>query len=106
MTRWSPAFQLYLIYSSFSIITFKYLHVLKCTGLFDPNTTKTKLRAFVYNKVNETEAILCPNHRTCTSGVDFVLQAMVKKPCLHIYSHSKLEHMDINCEGIFNLFKM
>ncbi|CAI4461389.1 BCN_G0022570.mRNA.1.CDS.1 [Saccharomyces cerevisiae] len=32
--------------------------VLKCKESWDPNTTKTKLRAFVYNKVNETEAIL------------------------------------------------
>lgn len=32
--------------------------VLKCKESWDPNTYKTKLRSFVYNKVNETDAIL------------------------------------------------
>ncbi|KAL3232375.1 Nucleoporin NUP57 [Nakaseomyces bracarensis] len=32
--------------------------VLKCKESWDPNSYKTKLRSFVYNKVNETDAIL------------------------------------------------
>ncbi|AJP38894.1 Nup57p [Saccharomyces cerevisiae YJM1078] len=52
--------------------------VLKCKESWDPNTTKTKLRAFVYNKVNETEAILYtkPGH-VLQEEWD---QAMEKKP--------------------------
>ncbi|CAI4062464.1 FG-nucleoporin NUP57 SKDI_07G3660 [Saccharomyces kudriavzevii IFO 1802] len=52
--------------------------VLKCKESWDPNTTKTKLRAFVYNKVNETEAILYTKPgRVLQEEWD---QAMEKKP--------------------------
>ncbi|CAI4882631.1 CKB_collapsed_G0021440.mRNA.1.CDS.1 [Saccharomyces cerevisiae] len=71
--------------------------VLKCKESWDPNTTKTKLRAFVYNKVNETEAILYtkPGH-VLQEEWD---QAMEKKPSpqtipIQIYGFEGLNQRD------------
>ncbi|CAI4490033.1 BAQ_1a_G0021090.mRNA.1.CDS.1 [Saccharomyces cerevisiae] len=69
--------------------------VLKCKESWDPNTTKTKLRAFVYNKVNETEAILYTKPgQVLQEEWD---QAMEKKPSpqtipIQIYGFEGLNH--------------